>query len=207
MWCRPGPLVFVAIEPDVRESPSTIYLAVIAMRNLFLVALMAIAHGPSVAQTASAHLELLAPFVGKTWQGEFAHSTPEHPVIDVSKWEWALNGQAIRILHSVNDGHYGGETIVMWNPDREALVGHYFTTAGFMTTAIITPEEDGLTSREEVVGHDAGVTAVEARMRILPDGRLHSASRYLRHGTWEDGHEITYTEAPHAKVRFRDPAP
>lgn len=44
------------------------------------------------------HLKPFLPFVGKTWRGEFANSTPETPVVDVSRWELVLNGQWV-------DGH------------------------------------------------------------------------------------------------------
>ena len=46
----------------------------------------------------SKHLMPFAPYVGKTFKGKFAHSTPEKPVYDISYWERALNGNAIRIL-------------------------------------------------------------------------------------------------------------
>jgi len=55
-------------------------------------------------------LEPLRPFLGKTWKGHFKDSTPEKPQVDVARWERALNGKAVRILHSVNDGVYGGVT-------------------------------------------------------------------------------------------------
>ncbi|HTG43029.1 MAG TPA: hypothetical protein VK633_00735, partial [Verrucomicrobiae bacterium] len=54
------------------------------------------------------HLESLRPFIGKTWRGEFKNSKPEKPTIDVAHWERALNGKAVRVLHSINDGYYGG---------------------------------------------------------------------------------------------------
>ena len=50
------------------------------------------------------HLEPLRPFLGKTWKGHFQNSTPEKPLVDVSRWERALNGKAVRILHSINGG-------------------------------------------------------------------------------------------------------
>jgi len=48
-------------------------------------------------------LEPLRPFL-KTWKGHFKNSTPEKPVYDTAKWERAMNGQAVRVTHSVNDG-------------------------------------------------------------------------------------------------------
>ncbi|MBM3831768.1 MAG: hypothetical protein FJ403_00535 [Verrucomicrobia bacterium] len=54
--------------------------------------------------TLAKELEPLKAFVGKSWKGPLRNSTPEKPVIDVMRWERALNGQAIRILHSINEG-------------------------------------------------------------------------------------------------------
>jgi hypothetical protein len=83
-------------------------------------------------------LEPLRPLLDKTWKGAFKNSKPEKPMVDVMRWERALNGKAVRVLHSVNDGSYGGETIFMWDEKKQAVVYHYFTTAGFMTTGTIT---------------------------------------------------------------------
>jgi len=47
----------------------------------------------------NAHLEHLRPLL-KTWKGTFNESKPDKPTVDVQRWERALNGQAIRILHS-----------------------------------------------------------------------------------------------------------
>src|SRR4051794_13910440 len=80
------------------------------------------------------HLEPLRPFLEKTWRGTFKASTPDKPVIDVKHWERALNGKAVRVLHSINDGLYGGETIFMWDDKKQAITFHYFTTATFNST-------------------------------------------------------------------------
>ena len=69
----------------------------------------------------SEHLKPFSSYVGKTFKGKFAHSTQEKPAYDVSHWERALNGNAIRILHSVNNGEYGGESIIMWDSEPERL--------------------------------------------------------------------------------------
>lgn len=145
----------------------------------------------------------LAPFVGKTWKGEFVDSTPEKPMYDVSRWERALNGQAIRVLHSVNDGEYGGETIFYWDREKQQLVFHYFTTAGFFTQGTIEVKDGKMISREAVTGNANGITEVEATGELLPDGRMRSTARYLQNGAWVPGHEILYREDPTAEVRFR----
>ena len=69
----------------------------------------------------------------KTFKGEFSNSTPEKPIYDIIYYERVLNGNAIRAVHSVNNGEYGGESIVMWDAEKENLVSWYFTTAGFYT--------------------------------------------------------------------------
>src|SRR5690349_8291509 len=93
-------------------------------------------------------LEPLRPFLGKTWKGEFKNSTPENPKVDIQKWERALNGKAVRIMHSVNDGSYGGETIVTVNPKTSRVEFHYFTTAGFSTHGTMEIDGQKVTTRE-----------------------------------------------------------
>src|SRR5499426_3509207 len=72
-----------------------------------------------------AGLEPLRPLLEKTWKGAFKNSTPERPVVDVMRWERALNGKAVRLLHSVNEGSYGGETIITWNAKEQQATFHY----------------------------------------------------------------------------------
>ena len=76
----------------------------------------------------SEHLTPFAPYVGKTFKGKFAHSTAEKPVYDISHWERALNGNAIRILHSVNNGEYGGESTIMCDTEKESSVSYTHLT-------------------------------------------------------------------------------
>ena len=83
------------------------------------------------------HLEPMRPLLNKTWRGPFKGSRPDKPVVDVMRAERALNGRAIRSLHSINEGSYGGETIYMWSEQKKAVTYHYFTTAGFMTTGTL----------------------------------------------------------------------
>src|SRR6478672_8131434 len=80
------------------------------------------------------HLEPLRPLLDKTWKGAFKNSKPENPTVDISRWERALNGSAVRILHSINDGVYGGESLIVWDAKQQQIAYYYFTTAGFMTT-------------------------------------------------------------------------
>ena len=86
-------------------------------------------------------------------------------MVDVSRFEVALNGQAVRNLHSINDGEYGGETLIVWDQEKQAIVYYYFTTAGFYTTGTMRADGDALVSHETVKGEAGGVTEVK---RDLP---------------------------------------
>ena len=149
------------------------------------------------------HLEPFRPFLGKTWKGHFKNSTPEKPQVDVSRWERALNGKAVRVLHSINDGVYGGESIIVWDEKKKSLVYYYFTTAGFYTTGTMTINEGKFTSHELVTGSAEGVTEVKATGEVAADGTMHSKSEYLKEGKWVPGHEVYYKEDPKAEVVFK----
>ena len=151
----------------------------------------------------NANLEPFRPLLGKTWRGEFKNSTPEKPMVDVARWERALNGQAIRVLHSINQGVYGGETIILWNPEKKSLVYTYFTTAGFQTTGTMTWTGNKYTSLEKVTGDAQGVTEVRATGELRADGTLVTSSEYLKNGQWEPGHSAVYREDAKAEVVFR----
>ena len=149
------------------------------------------------------NLKQFEPYIGKTFKGEFANSTPEKPIYDIIHYERVLNGNAIRAVHSVNNGEYGGESIVMWDAEKENLVSWYFTTAGFYTQAIMHFEDGNLIIIEDVTWNENGITQVKAIIGFLPNGHLHNTSQYLMHGNWVAGHEIYYKEDPSAKVLFK----
>jgi hypothetical protein len=150
------------------------------------------------------HLAALRPLVGKTWRGVFPSSKPDKPVVDVSRFEVALNGQAVRNLHSINDGEYGGETLMVWDKEKQAVVYYYFTTGGFYTTGTIHPEDGGFASHEVVKGEAGGVSEVRATFHVLADGRLHVRSEHLKQGKWVEGRDMHYVEAPDARVKFKE---
>ena len=149
-----------------------------------------------------AALEPLRPFLGKTWRGEFKESKPEKPVVDVSHWERALNGKAVRILHSVNDGAYGGESIIHWDAEQKSLVYSYFTTAGFTTNGTMSISEGVITTLEKVTG-SKGVTEVRGTMALRPDGSMISKAEYIKDGKPAGGREVTYKEDAKAEVKWK----
>lgn len=173
--------------------------------HAFLIIAFGLAATASAAEGGglSKELEPFRPFLGKTWRGEFKNSTPEKPVVDISRWERALNGQAIRVIHSVNDGAYGGESFIRWDREKSSLVFHYFTTAGFMTTGTATFSDGKFTSHETVTGSANGVTQVRATSELRVDGTLFVKAEYLKNGEWTLGREATYREDPKAEVKFK----
>jgi len=147
-------------------------------------------------------LEGLLPFVGKTWR---APIDPDAGVYDVARWDIALAGQAVRILHSVGDGSYGGETIIVWDEVEESIVYFYFTTAGFYTRGTMRFDEQGLLhTHEYVTGGETGVSEIRGTHEILPDGTMRVSTEMLRGNTWEHSGVAIYVETPDAKVVLPD---
>jgi hypothetical protein len=158
-------------------------------------------------ESLSPQLEPLRPYLGKTWRSVPPagddRTAAARPVVDVSKWERALNGTAVRVLHSINDGVYGGESIIFWDEQKQSLVYYYFTTAGHYTQGTLTYKDGVFTGDEAVTGDSEGVTQVRSTTQILPDGRMHTKAEYLQKGAWSAGHEFYYVEDPAAKVVFK----
>ena len=61
-------------------------------------------------------------------------------MVDLALWERALNGKAVRVLHSINEGMYGGETLITWDAEKKTIVYHYFSTAGVQTRGTMKVE-------------------------------------------------------------------
>jgi len=156
------------------------------------------------AETASleANLEPFRPLLGKTWRGEFKNSRPDRPMIDVVRWERALNGKAIRVLHSVNDGAYGGESIIRWDKDAQKIVYNYFTTAGFTTTGTMTVEGQKFIGLEKVSGTN-GVTEVRSVTELRADGSMLATAEYTKDGKVTGSREVIYREDAKSEVKFR----
>jgi hypothetical protein len=149
------------------------------------------------------HLEPFRPLLDKTFRGEFKDSKPDKPLVDISRWERALNGKAIRMLHSLNDGAYGGETLFVWSEEPQTVKYYYFTTAGFMTTGTVTFKDGKILTHEHVAGAAGGVTEVKGVSEITPAGTFQVKTEYLKNGDWVPGREVTYRENAGAKLVFK----
>ena len=178
---------------------SRILVALVA--TVSLASNIAAADGPAL----DSHLEPLRPLLEKTWKqvSEAKPGSTNQPAIDVARWERALNGRAIRILHSINDGLYGGESIVMWDAAKQAVTYHYFTTATFTTQGTMTFKNGKIMTHEVVSGNAGGITEVRGEFEIRSDGTYHVKAEHLKDGKWSTGREATYREDATAKVVFK----
>lgn len=149
-----------------------------------------------------ANLESLRPFLG-TWRGDFKKSTPESPLVDIARWERALNGKAVRIVHSINDGVYGGETLLLWDSTQRKIVYHYFTTAAFQTKGSMKVDGKKIRAEEKVIGDAGGAEETRATFELREDGTMVAKSEVMKDGAWQPAHEILYRRAPEAKVIFK----
>lgn len=147
-------------------------------------------------------LAALEPFVGKTYEGTFTDAASGTKMTDVQAWEAILGGKAVRTMHSLNDGAYGGETIIYWDSQEQTLAYFYVTTGGFVTRGTMVAEDGGFTAIEYVEGNADGITEVRSTSTVKPDGSMHLSSEYKQNGAWVPGHEITYVENPEAEVVF-----
>jgi len=168
------------------------------LRRFFLLLLLVLSPAAFAADAPADPFADLRPFVGKTFRGE---GTGTGKMVDVQRWEWAVGGHAVRIVHALEDGSYGGETVVFWDKARNSLIYHYFTTAGFHTQGSMVASGGKYVATEKVEGHPT-ITEVRSTSTIQPDGTIATSSEYLDNGTWVQGHAFLYREAPGAVVNM-----
>lgn len=159
----------------------------LSLMLLLFVCLPTLADSPlkkpvAIAETRSLapELEKFRPYLGKTYRGEFSTAGNAEPSIDVSQWERALNGKAIRILHSLNDGEYGGESIIFYDKSRQQLRFYYFTTADFYTEGEASFDGETFVSSEQVTGNADGITEVVGRAYFSSEGKMIVESAYYK---------------------------
>jgi hypothetical protein len=147
-------------------------------------------------------LAVFQPYLG-TWQANFKVAEKDaKPVQDIGKWERALNGKAIRTMHSINEGEYGGESTIFYDSKKKSLVFYYFTTAGFYTKGIIkvlSPTQ--FVAYEDVTGNKEGITKVKSTNDLKGDKFIVSTT-YLKKGEWTKSETRTYTKSTKA-VKFK----
>lgn len=136
----------------------------------------------------------MKPFIGNTYKGNFINSKKENPMNDVLSFERALNGNAVKVIHSVNNGEFGGETMVMWNPEKEGLQSWYFTSAGSLTVQNVQIKKDTFISIENVERNQNGITKVKTIIEVLHGNQIKKRTKYLMNNLWKDGSETIYNK-------------
>ena len=145
---------------------------------------------PTEAQKA--RFGVLANLPGSTFVGIPTGNSSER-LKDYQKWVWIEEGDAILISHALEDGSYGGDTIVRTTDDPEELVYEYVTNAGFITTGSFRLDhEAGTWTSLELVEGDSPVTQVESKGVMNADGTMRMTSRYLTAEGWQEGHGFIY---------------
>ena len=131
-------------------------------------------------------LSMFEPFLG-TWESTFSNGAN-----DVSRWERALNGTALKTVHSINNGAYGGESIIFWDKKKQSLVFFYFTTAGFYTQGELEViSENQFVAYEDVTGNENGITRVKSTS-TLGNNKITVSTSYFKQGKWTPEESRSY---------------
>lgn len=184
--------------------------------RLFAAAILSLlfaAPGPSaVAQIAElpapgAGRAAYAPFehlVGKTWRGV---GTGPEAVEDIQRWDWAVGGHAVRVVHSVGGGAYAGETLIFRDRDSGAYIFHYFTSGGFHTTGVMRSTGPGAFEAEETVHGLDGFPPIRSTLAMGADGVHRARSFQQENGIWVERGGFDYREDPSAAPAMPAMAP
>ncbi len=151
----------------------------------------------------SKHLSGFEIFVGKKFQGEFYNSTKENPLMDIIYFERILNGEAIRISHSVNNGEYGGEYIITWNSDKGKIESYHFSTGGEIRVSNIDIINNEISIKEDFSQNENGIQKVKKIFRLGAEGYLENNIKYMINNMWVKSHEMIYSRNDSAKIIFR----
>ena len=172
---------------------------IINILTIFFLIIFQDIHGKDL----SKHLLGFEIFLGKKFQGEFYNSTKENPLMDIIYFERILNGEAIRITHSVNHGEYGGEYIIAWNSDKGKIESYYFSTGGEIRVSSIDITNNEISIKEDFSKNKNGIQKVKKIFRLDAEGSLENNVNYMINNMWVKSHEMIYSRNDSAKIIFR----
>lgn len=135
-----------------------------------------------------------APFehlVGRTWRGV---GTGPEAVEDIQRWDWAVGGHAVRVVHSVGGGAYAGETLIFRDRINGGYIFHYFTSGGFHTTGTMRPTGPGAFEAEETVHGLDRFPPLRSTLVMGPDGVHRARSFQQEDGVWVEKGGFDYRE-------------
>jgi len=151
----------------------------------------------------SKHLSGLQNFIDKKFKGEFYNSTKEKPLFDVIHFERILNGSAICISHSVNDGEYGGKYIIIWNSDIGKVESYYFSTGGEIRVSKARIHNEEIIIEDDYLKNKNGIKKVKKTYKLNDIGYLENHIEYLMNNLWVKTYEINYVENDSVKIIFQ----
>jgi copper(I)-binding protein len=166
-------------------------LAVLALPTVVLAQPAA----PPAAVAGPAAYAPFHPLVGKSWRGA---ATAQPGVEDIQRWDWAVGGHAVRVVHSVNGGEYAGETLIFRDKDSGDYVFHYFTTGGFHTTGTMKATGPAAFDVDETVHGAAGIERLRSTAALGADGVYRVRSSAEQGGRWVEVGGFDYREDPSA---------
>jgi hypothetical protein len=189
--------------PIKRKVNPVLHRRIIAALALSLLVTAAPAPAPVLAQVAElpapgSGRAAYAPFehlIGRTWRGT---GTGPQAVEDIQRWDWAIGGHAVRVVHSVGGGAYAGESPIFRDRDSGAYVYHYFTTGGFHTSGIMRPTGPGAFEAEETVHGLEGYSVLRSTLTMGPDGVHRTRTSREVGGAWVEQGGFDYREDPSA---------
>lgn len=136
-----------------------------------------------------------------SWESVFKIQDGKPSVVDVSHWEVTLNGKVLKTRHSINDGMYGGESMIFWDSSKNSIVFYYFTTAEFFTQGRIEVVDDmTFIAYEDVTNNKDGITQVKSTSKLL-DEKMEVSTSYLKEGEWTKPESRTYIRS-NKEVKF-----
>ncbi len=146
---------------------------------------------PPAALAGPAAYAPFQPLVGKSWRGS---ATAQPGVEDIQRWDWAVGGHAVRVVHSVNGGEYAGETLIFRDKDSGDYVFHYFTTGGFHTTGTMKATGPATFEVDETVHGAAGIERLRSTAALGADGIYRVRSSAEQGGRWVEVGGFDYRE-------------
>jgi hypothetical protein len=134
----------------------------------------------------------LATLAGRTLRGDGKDASGAG-MVDVQAWNWALDGHVLRNVHVLEDGSYGGETLIYRDAASDGLAYVYVTSAGFRTEGTMAVADDGTWLAEETVLGHPRVTAVRSMGVVRRDGTIETRSEFVTADGREPGHSLRYS--------------
>ncbi|GHF18990.1 hypothetical protein GCM10017044_11930 [Kordiimonas sediminis] len=146
-------------------------------------------------------LALLEPYTNRTWQHTVGTKGEPGYFNDISHWQTVMGGHAVLTRHSVNEGVYGGYTLIFYDAEASILRCTYVTNGGFYTECTIRQADDQIIVEETVKGTRRGPESVRSQIAI-EDGQMIVTSQYKTEKDWSDPEVRRYHENPTALVIF-----